>query len=151
MHSSVSTTGWRTTSITWPTKCLLRGADPTTWTTSPKSSASIQPWTGAPHLPYIAIMSYVTRRLPILHICSAAAHNTLACSAHSTMDNVSRSFVVLCAPQAATLMDYHTTSESKSQKFCQTAINLHFCIHTDDKSYRCATCQKSFADRGYFM
>jgi len=40
----------------WPTTCLRRGADPT-WTISISSSASVQPWTGVPNLPALAVIS----------------------------------------------------------------------------------------------
>jgi len=54
---------------------------------------------------------YVTRSCSTPHICSVAAHSKSACGVHITTDGVARAFVVFCAPQAAKLTNYSTTSE----------------------------------------
>jgi hypothetical protein len=60
-HSSILTTGWGTTSIAWPNRCLRRFAVPT-WTNSLGSSASVQTWTEALHLFAHAVMSLIILR-----------------------------------------------------------------------------------------
>ena len=62
--------------------------------------------------PSSRLCHYVTRNRPTPHICSVAANSRSACGVHFTTDDVARSFVVFCAPQAVKLTNYSATSES---------------------------------------
>jgi len=82
-HSSILTIGWGTTSITWPTTCLQRCADPTTWTTSPSSSGSLQPQINCRNRglerhssPPLWSCRYISLRRPTPHFSQVANHNT---------------------------------------------------------------------------
>ena len=55
-HSSSRTTTWGTISITCPTTCMRWDSNSTTWTNSPRSTASLQPLPRAPHLASIAVI-----------------------------------------------------------------------------------------------
>jgi len=99
-----------TASITWPTTCLWRGSDPTTWTSSPYSSASLQTWTESPHLCSIAVTSLSNSLMPHSSPQSSCyeLHISFGLSYHHGY--VAPSFVVLCAPLAAKIPNYKTTS-----------------------------------------
>jgi hypothetical protein len=92
--------------ITWPTTCLWRGAHPTTWNSS---SALLQIWNGAPHLPSIAFM---TLRNP------PSPHSSLQFRRRSQHIRLWRAnlhgwFEVLCAPHAAKIPNYSTVPHPK--------------------------------------
>ena len=93
--------------------CLRWGIDPTTWTSSPSSSASLQPWTAAPHLPTIAVMSL--RNFPSSHsvLQSSRYPKHVIFGVHIITNDVVSSFVVLCAKQSAEIPNYSTTSERR--------------------------------------
>ena len=104
-HSSIPATAWGF--ITWPTTCSLRGADPTTWTSLPSSSALLQ--LQRLNCPSSRSIRYVILRRPT-PVQSLPTTRQFGDVHDTTLDMVP-SFVVLCATHTTKIPNYSTTSE----------------------------------------
>ena len=83
---------WRHSSI--PTTSITWGCDPTTWTSSPNSSASLHACTGALNDVWERSCHYVTLRRFTPHFNPVASRSSSGFGVHITTDDVAPSFVV---------------------------------------------------------
>ena len=129
-HFLIPTTGWGTTSITWPTTCLRRGADPRKWTSSQISMKWLQAWTEASYPPSFPVMPPSDSQL--LHYwCTFFACDITYCMATNPL----RSIQVTVGYVTFSCVTHPSNPETFQYK--QVPINYTSPVHT----YSCRTKQ----------
>jgi len=120
-HSSIPTTGWRTTSSGLLHFCggvPIRQRRPLNLL----HPYRCKHWQERVTCPQLWSCYYVTRRRPIPHFKRIVTHNRYACGPHSTTDYVGFLFMVLCAPHATAIM-YYCTAFWRSSFFKNPSFN----------------------------